>query len=165
MDAYRIACARFAEIGPVWMAASDRGIARIALAGGHVALVDGLGRKAQVAVDTAAFKPLITQLKRFASGRRTEFGCELDLGGTPFQRAVWRAISTIPWGETRSYAWVAAEAGRPAAVRAAAQACGANPVPILIPCHRVIASDGSLGGFSGGLDLKRRLLAIEGIQL
>lgn len=164
MNAYRIACARFAPIGPVWMAASERGIARIALSGGHVALVDGLDRKAQVAVDTSSFKPLIAKLKRFASGKHVDFDCAFDLQGTPFQRAVWKAISRIPWGETRSYAWVAAEAGRPEAVRAAAQACGANPVPILIPCHRVIASDGTIGGFSGGLDLKRRLLAIEGIR-
>ena len=158
MNAYRIACARFTDIGPVWMAASERGVARIGLAGGHVALVDGLERKAQVAVDTASFKPLIAQLKRFASGKPTRFECTLDLHGTPFQRAVWKAISRIPWGETRSYSWLAAEAGKPKAVRAAAAACGANPVPIIIPCHRVISANGSLGGFSGGLDLKRRLL-------
>ena len=83
-------------------------------------------------------------------------------GGTAFQRSVWKAISSIPRGETRSYAWVARKAGRPRAARAAANACGANPVPIIIPCHRVIASDGSLGGFSSKLAIKRKLLAFEG---
>ncbi len=85
------------------------------------------------------------------------------IGGTPFQRKVWRAIATIPWGKTRSYAWLAKKAGSPKAYRAAAQACGANPLPRIIPCHRVIASDGTLGGFSGGLSLKRKLLLLEGV--
>jgi len=81
--------------------------------------------------------------------------------GTPFQREVWRALCQIPFGETRTYGEVATSAGRPRASRAAGQACGKNPLPLFIPCHRVIAADGSLGGFSSGLDLKRSLLAIE----
>ena len=86
----------------------------------------------------------------------------LDLtGATPFQRAVWRQLQLIPAGQTRSYAAIARAIGRPRAARAVGAACGANPIPLLIPCHRVIASDGSLGGFSGGLDWKRRLLALE----
>ena len=84
-----------------------------------------------------------------------------SIKGTAFQKSVWKAIATIPRGETRSYAWLAKKIGRPRAVRAVANACGANPLPVIIPCHRVIASDGSLGGFSGGLDLKKRLLALE----
>ena len=83
-------------------------------------------------------------------------------GGTPFQRRVWKAIASIPWGEVRSYAWVARKAGRPRAVRAAAAACGANPVPVVVPCHRVVASDGAIGGFSGGLAIKKKLLKLEG---
>jgi len=85
--------------------------------------------------------------------------------GTPFQQKVWRAIQTIPKGQTRSYTWLARKVGRPKAVRAVANACGANPYPIVVPCHRVIRSDGTLGGFSGGLKLKRKLLAAEGIVL
>jgi O-6-methylguanine DNA methyltransferase len=86
----------------------------------------------------------------------------MDLSsGTDFQRRVWRALQKIPRGQTRSYGWVARKIGRPKAARAVGTACGANPVPIIIPCHRVIASDGSLGGFGGGLPLKRRLLALE----
>ena len=83
-------------------------------------------------------------------------------GGTPFQRRVWKAIASIPWGEVRSYAWVARKAGKPKAVRAAAAACGANPVPVVVPCHRVVASDGSIGGFSPGIAIKKKLLKLEG---
>jgi methylated-DNA-[protein]-cysteine S-methyltransferase len=90
----------------------------------------------------------------------------LDLSsGTTFEQKVWRAIMKIPRGQTRSYTWVARMAGRPRAIRAAANACGTNPYPIIIPCHRVIRSDGKLGGFSGPLSLKRKLLAREGIRI
>jgi methylated-DNA-[protein]-cysteine S-methyltransferase len=82
-------------------------------------------------------------------------------GGTAFERRVWAAISAIPFGQTRSYKQVAQEAGSPGAARAAGGACGRNPVPIIVPCHRVIASGGKLGGFSGGLDIKTVLLDLE----
>ena len=88
-----------------------------------------------------------------------------SIKGTPFQKKVWRAIATIPRGETRSYAWLARKVGNPKAYRAVAAACGANPLAPLIPCHRVIASDGSLGGFTGGLSKKRRLLMLEGVLI
>ena len=95
-----------------------------------------------------------------------KFHCRLDLSsGTLFQQKVWRALQTIPRGETRSYAWVAKKIGKPKAARAVGAACGANPVPIIVPCHRVIAGDGSLGGFGGGPALKKRLLALEGVRL
>ncbi|MEN6439790.1 MAG: methylated-DNA--[protein]-cysteine S-methyltransferase [Syntrophobacter sp.] len=81
--------------------------------------------------------------------------------GTEFERGIWREISAIPFGETRSYGQIASAAGNPAGARAAGGACGKNPVPIIIPCHRVIASSGKLGGFSGGLDIKRALLELE----
>lgn len=80
---------------------------------------------------------------------------------TSFQRAVWEALLRIPIGETRSYGQLAAALGRPQAARAVGQACGANPIPVLVPCHRVLAGSGKLGGYSGGLDWKRRLLAVE----
>ena len=86
----------------------------------------------------------------------------MDLSsGTSFQQKVWRALTKIPRGQTRSYKWVAQKIGKPNATRAVGTACGANPVPVIIPCHRVIASDGSLGGFGGGLPMKRRLLRLE----
>jgi methylated-DNA-[protein]-cysteine S-methyltransferase len=106
--------------------------------------------------------PLARQLQAYAAGQPVRFSAALDLrAGTAFQRAVWRVLRTIPRGETRSYGWVARRVGKPRAARAVGAACGANPVPILVPCHRVVAGDGSLGGFSGGLRLKRRLLALE----
>jgi O-6-methylguanine DNA methyltransferase len=106
---------------------------------------------------------LQAQLKRYFAGESVRFHVPLDLHtGTPFQRKVWRALRQIPHGQTRSYAWVARRIGCPRAVRAVGAACGANPVPILVPCHRVLRSDGSLGGFSAGVDLKARLLALEG---
>ncbi|MBW7996122.1 MAG: methylated-DNA--[protein]-cysteine S-methyltransferase [Candidatus Glassbacteria bacterium] len=88
----------------------------------------------------------------------------LDFGGTDFQKLVWMQLLKIPAGRTRTYREVALRIGRPAAVRAVGSACGANPVPIVVPCHRVVASDG-IGGFGGGLELKRRMLAAEGVKI
>ncbi len=97
---------------------------------------------------------------------KTNSKSRIDLSvGTPFQQKVWRAIMKIPRGQTRTYTWLAKMAGRPKAVRAAANACGANPYAPTIPCHRVIRSDGTIGGFSGPLSLKRKLLAREGIKI
>ena len=97
----------------------------------------------------------------FRGGRQT-FPDDLDLSeGTPFQQAVWRTARSIPYGETRSYGWIAAAIDRPRAARAVGQAMGSNPLAIIIPCHRVVAGDGGLGGFGGGLDIKRRLLLME----
>ncbi len=98
----------------------------------------------------------------YLEGKRIEFDLPLDLRGTPFQIAVWSALLEIPYGETRSYQQIANVIGRPRAVRAVGAANGANPVAIVVPCHRVIASDGTLHGYGGGLDLKARLLAMEG---
>ncbi len=90
----------------------------------------------------------------------------LDLSaGTAFQQAVWKALVRIPQGQTRSYAQLAASVGKPLAVRAAGGACGANPIPVLVPCHRVVPKGGGLGGFSAGLEWKRRLIARENITL
>jgi len=106
------------------------------------------------------------QLKQYAAGKTVRWSVPVDLSsGTEFQRKVWSALTKIPRGQTRSYAWVARAIGKPDATRAVGTACGANPVPIIIPCHRVIASDGSLGGFGGGLPMKRQLLRLEGGNL
>lgn len=103
------------------------------------------------------------QLNEFVAGTRRQFDLPLDLSaGTPFQRKVWRAIQRIPYGRVRSYQWVAARVGGKQYARAVGLALGANPVPIIVPCHRIVAHDGSLGGFSCGLRVKRRLLALEG---
>ena len=105
---------------------------------------------------------LARQLKQYAAGKSVRWSVPVDLSsGTTFQRKVWRVLTKIPFGQTRSYGWVAQKIGKPNASRAVGAACGANPVPVIIPCHRVVASDGSLGGFGGGLPMKRRLLAVE----
>lgn len=102
------------------------------------------------------------QIQEYLKGRRKNLNFKIALeSGTEFQRRVWRALRRIPYGETRSYAWVARAVGRPKAVRAVGQACGANPLPLYFPCHRVVAADGGIGGFSGGLTWKRRLLELE----
>jgi methylated-DNA-[protein]-cysteine S-methyltransferase len=101
------------------------------------------------------------ELEEYFAGRRTRFEVPLDLRGTPFQLACWRALLEIPLGETRSYAELARAIGRPTAVRAVGAANGANPVAVIVPCHRVINTGGGLGGYGGGLPTKRRLLAFE----
>ena len=102
-------------------------------------------------------------LEQALAGKTPDRLPPLDLSsGTEFQRCVWSALRKIPSGQTKSYAQVAQSIGRPEAVRAVGQACGANPIPVVIPCHRVLAAGGRLGGFSSGLDWKRKLLAREG---
>jgi methylated-DNA-[protein]-cysteine S-methyltransferase len=109
------------------------------------------------------FADLIRRFKAYFNGRRVEFPDKLDLSGaTPFQREVWQATRLIPYGETRSYTWVAGWIGKSKAARAVGQALGRNPLPVIIPCHRVLAGDGGIGGFGGGIEMKRFLLRLEG---
>ena len=103
-------------------------------------------------------------LKAILAGREPKKFPPLDLAGTAFQKRVWQALRKIPAGRTKSYGEIAQAIGRPKAVRAVGGACGANPVPVLVPCHRVLAANGKIGGFSGGLERKRRLLTREGIK-
>jgi len=140
------------NIGRVWVAKTSKGICRI-----------------EINKDKNQFLKCLPAHISWQEGRpqnhRSIPKAPLDFSsGTPFQQKVWRQIIKIPKGETRSYAWLAKMAGRPKAVRAAANACGANPIPVLIPCHRVIRSDGTIGGFSGPLSLKKHLLKLEGIR-
>lgn len=101
------------------------------------------------------------QLRDYFAGRLRHFDLPLRADGTAFQRDVWRAMSAIPYGETRSYAQLAHTVGKPGAARAVGSACGRNPLPIVVPCHRVITSDGKLGGYSGGVNVKEQLLELE----
>jgi O-6-methylguanine DNA methyltransferase len=103
-------------------------------------------------------------LKNILAGRSPKSFPPPDLAGTEFQKSVWNALRKIPFGKTKSYGEIARTIGRPRAVRAVGGACGANPIPVLVPCHRVLAANGKLGGFSGGLKWKRKLLAREGIK-
>jgi O-6-methylguanine DNA methyltransferase len=103
----------------------------------------------------------IEQIVEYLEGERTEFDVPLDLRGTAFQCEVWETLRSIPFGERRSYRDIAVAVGRPNAVRAVGAANGANPVSLIVPCHRVVNSDGKLGGYAGGLSLKARLLDME----
>ena len=107
-----------------------------------------------------------TALKNILAGRAAKNLPPLDLsGGTEFQQAVWRKLRKISFGKTKSYGEIAQAIGKARAVRAVGGACGSNPIPVLVPCHRVLAAHGKIGGFGGGLDWKRRLLAREGVSL
>jgi len=152
------------DMGWVGILGSTRGLRRITLPQRSIQevrqlLVDGANHATW---SPDYFDDLIKRLKIYFGGHKTAFPDKLDLSGaTAFQRKVWEATRLIPYGETRSYTWVARQIKKPSAVRAVGQALGRNPLPIIIPCHRVIASDSKLGGFSGGVEIKKRLLRLE----
>ncbi|MFC1919773.1 methylated-DNA--[protein]-cysteine S-methyltransferase [Chloroflexota bacterium] len=143
---------------------SNRGISRVVLPQAtHRAITAFFETEArQVPPNESPFEDLPLRLTQHLSGIPQEFPDRVYLpDATPFYISIWKTVRHIPQGQTRSYAWVAQQVASPAAARAVGQAMRNNPVPIIIPCHRVIGSDGSLHGFSGGLWLKRRLLEIE----
>ncbi len=119
----------------------------------------GLG--GEVTVDSRQTRHVCQQLRDYFAGRRRSFDLELKAVGSPFQRQVWRRLQRIPCGETRSYAELANDLGRPSAARAVGRANALNPIAIVVPCHRLVGSNGSLTGFAGGLDFKAGLLALE----
>jgi methylated-DNA-[protein]-cysteine S-methyltransferase len=107
-------------------------------------------------------KETVSQLDEYFAGERTDFDVSMELDGTDFQREVWAELTRIPYGETISYGELARRVGRPNGPRAVGQANGRNPIPVIVPCHRVLASNG-IGGYGGGLKVKRELLAVEGV--
>jgi methylated-DNA-[protein]-cysteine S-methyltransferase len=114
--------------------------------------------------DPAFFTPAKAQLEAYFHGALKYFDLSLAPMGTPFQKSVWQTLQKIPYGTVASYRWVAEQIGNPKAVRAVGGANGKNPLPIVIPCHRVIGSNGTLTGFGGGLDIKQRLIDLEKLQ-
>jgi len=144
---------------------SERGIRLIDLHGTSLSeLSERLGVEiVQGGTKTAAVNqdPARQEIEEYLNGNRKSFSSPLDMRGTPFQIEVWNELLNIPYGETRSYGEIAAAVGRPRAARAVGAAIGANPLPIIVPCHRVIGKNGSLVGFGGGLRLKERLLLLE----
>jgi O-6-methylguanine DNA methyltransferase len=150
-----------------WMAAavSPRGLAMLTLPWPtRQAALDEVHTRYPTAAlaEEEVLGDLPERLRRYLAGERVDFPQALDLTtGTPFQQQVWATLRRIPAGETRSYGWVAAAIGKPKAARAVGQAVGANPINIIVPCHRVVGSDGSLTGYGGGLPLKQRLLDLE----
>ncbi len=113
------------------------------------------------APETPFERRVASELQEFCAGQRDEFGFRVEPVGTPFDRLVWDAVRRIPYGATATYGQIAWSIGRPNAARAVGTANGRNPVPIVIPCHRVVGAGGKLGGYGGGLDLKRKLLNLE----
>ena len=155
------------SLGTFLLAASDQGLCRLHLPG--EADWSGwfdrhFGGRASSGWNPA-LRRAASQLGQFLAGERREFDLELDLRGTPFQIEVWTRLRSIPFGETRSYGEVAAGIGRTGSSRAVGAATGRNPLPVVVPCHRVIGSNGRLVGYAGGLDLKRRLLELEGVTV
>ena len=141
-------------IGPLGIVTSDGGVVRIQFTheqnGETTAHADATARQC------------ITELEQYFDGTRRDFTVPLDLRGTSFQLACWNALLRIPYGEIRTYAQQASVVGSPRGFRAVGAANGSNPIPIIVPCHRVLATGGKLGGYGGGLDLKERLLRLEG---
>jgi len=147
-------------VGRLLLAGGAAGLERIAFPQSHHAVGIAPGWDE----DPPAFAPVIGELEEYFAGKRERFEVPLAFAGTAFQREVWQALVAIPYGETVSYKQLAERIGRPRAVRAVGAANGANPIPIIVPCHRVVGHDGSLTGFGGGLPLKRRLLELESRQ-
>lgn len=152
------------EAGFIGIAGSSQGICRTTLP------VDSLQDALQIVNpenvfnegNTAIFTGLIADIKKYFRGEPVDFSVLMDFSEvSEFQRAVYQAAVTIPYGETRSYSWIAGKIGNPQAARAVGQALGRNPLPILVPCHRVLQASGSLGGFAGGITQKDFLLKLE----
>ena len=150
-------------IGLITITATTKGIVRVTLRATKTAVSGRRRRSPASTKEGKHLRRVRDQLARYFAGEAVRFDVPLDLSaGTAFQRAVWRACARIPYGDTRSYGELARLAGRPGAARAAGGAMHANPLPIIVPCHRVIRSDGSLGGFGLGISLKKKLLRLEG---
>jgi len=158
--------ARFdSPIGDLLVASTERGLCYVALPRASGRGFEGWRKRhAPDARTRDGYEPnreAITQITDFLRGKREAFDLVLDLRATPFQLAVYDVVAGVPYGDSLSYAEVAQSIGRPKAVRAVGAANGANPIPLVIPCHRIVAKSGHLQGYAGGLDLKARLLAME----
>jgi methylated-DNA-[protein]-cysteine S-methyltransferase len=148
-------------VGPLLLAADDSGLRQILFVNGRHQAKPEPGWKE----NRSRFKDTIRQLHAYFSGELEQFDLPLAPEGTSFQRTVWRRLCEIPYGETVSYGELARRIGNPNASRAVGLANGSNPIPIVIPCHRVIGSNGKLTGYGGGLPIKEKLLALERRQL
>jgi methylated-DNA-[protein]-cysteine S-methyltransferase len=146
-------------VGKLRLVASEKGLVAIDVRNNSKQGVTAKNQAAQ-----AILMKTKKQLEQYFAGKRTSFDVALDLAGTEFQVQAWRALCRIPFGKTISYGQQAANIKKPKAFRAVGSANGKNPIPIIVPCHRVVASDGSLGGYSLGLKMKKQLLALEGVS-
>lgn len=158
-------------VGPLFLAASERGLVALEfdrrLPGQQTIRPNPRDLRIEHATlkfeeSASRMRPYLCELEEYFAGERRQFSFPLDLRGTDFQLACWHALIAIPYGETRTYADIARAVGRPQGFRAVGMANNRNPIAIVVPCHRVIASDGTLCGYGGGLDVKKKLLALEG---
>lgn len=158
-----------APIGSMWIASSEKGVCQLSLPNKpfepFFAWLNKAFPKASILESSEANSRPIDELQEYLKGELQSFSSPLDMHGTAFQKAVWEAVARIPYGETRSYANIAEAVGRPTAFRAVGAANGANPLPLFVPCHRVIGHNGSLTGYGGGLSLKTWLLEMEQAHL
>ncbi|HEY7427402.1 MAG TPA: methylated-DNA--[protein]-cysteine S-methyltransferase, partial [Gemmataceae bacterium] len=145
-------------VGPLFMAASAKGLVRLEFQGREQTLDP---RTIELKESKQELIPYLRQIDEYFSGFRREFTCPLDLRGTEFQLKCWQALLQIPYGETRTYGDLARTINHPTAFRAVGMSNNRNPIAIVVPCHRVIASDGTLCGYGGGLDIKQKLLDLE----
>jgi len=155
------------NLGAVIVAASEKGICSVSVresADGAEDVIRSKFPKAELRRDDEGLKPALETVLARIAGRQLDREVPLDLQGTEFQREVWGQLLAIPAGKTRSYLDIAQAINRPKATRAVAQACGANPVAVVVPCHRVVMSDGSIGGYSGLPGVKQALLEAEGTR-
>jgi AraC family transcriptional regulator of adaptative response/methylated-DNA-[protein]-cysteine methyltransferase len=151
-------------LGPLLVAATSKGICRLTFDEDERALRNRFPN-ADILPDDGTIAPWVAGALKAINAPQSAPELPIDVHGTAFQEAVWRELRKIPLGETRSYADIARAVGDPKATRAVGTANGSNPVAVLVPCHRVIRSDGTLGGYAGGLDRKKKLLAAEGASL
>lgn len=156
----------YSPIGTVFLASTSKGICAISLDISEEFFLSEIKGYGIPERDDKRFIELGKDLKDYFSGKEVDFHkYQLDISaGTEFQKKVWKKLLDIPYGKTRSYKWLAEEVGSPKGFRAVGGANGKNPIPIIIPCHRVINSDGSLGGYSGGVWIKEWLLKLEGVN-
>jgi AraC family transcriptional regulator, regulatory protein of adaptative response / methylated-DNA-[protein]-cysteine methyltransferase len=154
-------------LGTLLVATTEKGVCAVSLRESDEGVEESLrGRfpKAEITRDDAALRPALELVRARITGSKLDDMPPLDLQGTDFQREVWNQLLAIPAGRTRTYLDVAQAINRPKATRAVAQACGANPVAVVVPCHRVVMSDGSIGGYSGLPGVKKALLEAEGVK-
>ncbi|AVX30124.1 MULTISPECIES: methylated-DNA--[protein]-cysteine S-methyltransferase [unclassified Carboxydocella] len=154
-------------IGPLVLVSTEKGLCRLVLPGeGQATLLNWLNRKwtEEIVVERnlKVHQQAIEQLGAYFAGELQQFDLPLDVSGSPFQLQVWQELQKIPYGETRTYQEIATNIGKPRAVRAVGQANNRNPIPVIIPCHRVIGKSGALVGYGGGLEVKLYLLGLEG---
>ncbi|HET6655290.1 MAG TPA: methylated-DNA--[protein]-cysteine S-methyltransferase [Gammaproteobacteria bacterium] len=154
-------CYMNSPVGKLLLAGDNEGLKLVSFeTGRHVQQPQADWRQ-----DEGPLRPAMRQLDEYFAGERRDFDLPLQPQGTAFQQSVWRALCDIPYGETESYGTLAKRIGKPKAVRAVGASNGLNPLPIVIPCHRVIGANGSLTGYGGGLEIKQKLLALESEQL